>query len=328
MPATNTTAVQSPRLLDTVRAKIQLKHYSSRTGEAYVKWIKRLILFHGKRHPRTMGKAEIECFLTHLAVHDRVSASTQNQALSAILFLYGEVLDIKLPWLADLVRARTPARKPVVLNSTEVRRLLASLEGTHGLMGRLLYGTGMRLMECIQIRVKDIDFEQREIVVRGGKGDRDRITVLPESLIGPLQSHLQWVRLLYEQDLADGVSCLPRLADGLAQQKGRDAEWGWYWVFPSRKTETDENTRLSRRNHVHERTFQRAVAKAVKQARILKPASVHTLRHCFATHLLLDGCDIRTVQELLGHKDVSTTMIYTHVLNRGDSRVLSPLDRA
>lgn len=267
-------APQPPKLLDQVRDRIRVKHYSIRTETQYLQWIRRFILFHDKRHPRDMGAAEVEAFLTHLAVEGRVAASTQNQALSALLFLYREVLGINLPWLDGVVRAKLPQRLPVVLTRQEVGGLLDRMNGLHGMMVRLLYGTGMRLMECVRLRVKDVEFTRAEIVVRDGKGAKDRVTMLPQSLVGPLQDHLRWRRQLYEDDKAQG----------------------------------------------------RAVKKAVQASGIAKLATPHTFRHSFATHLLQSGYDIRTVQELLGHADVATTMIYTHVPNKGGRGVTSPLD--
>jgi len=315
-----------PRLLDQVREKIRLKHYSIRTEQAYVDWIKRYILFHGKRHPQEMGKQEVEQFLTHLAVERNVAASTQNQALSAILFLYKEVLEQDIGWLENVERAKRPARLPVVLTATEARAVLAHLEGRHRLMAHLLYGAGLRLMECVRLRVKDLDFEYRQITVRDGKGQKDRLTLLPDSLIGPLQTHLADVKILHEQDLRQGFGnvYLPFALDRKYPNAGR--EWGWQYVFPAAQRSIDPRSHIERRHHLDEQTLQRAFKNAVRAADLTKPASCHSLRHSFATHLLMSGYDIRTVQELLGHKDVSTTMIYTHVLNRGGRGVVSPLD--
>lgn len=320
------TALTKPRLLDEVRDRLRLKHYSLRTEQSYVDWIKRYIWFHDKRHPLDLGPREVEAFLTDLAVVRKVSASTQNQALAALLFLYKQVLGIDLPWLDDVVRAKKPQRLPVVLTVTEVQRLLAHLDGSHGLMARLLYGTGMRLMECVRLRVKDVNFERNEIIVRDGKGGKDRVTMLPASLAGPLREHLKRVRMLFEQDRAEDAPGV-YLPDALEKKyPNAGKEWGWFWVFPSRSIATDPRTGIVRRHHAHEQALQRAIKKAVSAAGIAKPASTHTLRHSFATHLLQSGYDIRTVQELLGHSDVSTTMIYTHVLNRGGRGVESPLD--
>lgn len=321
------TALPKSRLLDEVRDRLRLKHYSLRTERAYVDWIKRYILFHGKQHPGDLGARHVEAFLTHLAVGRKVSAATQNQALAALLFLYREVLDIDLPWLDGLVRAKKPQRLPVVLTVTEVQRLLARLEGTHGLMARMLYGTGMRLMECVRLRVRDVDFERNEIIVRDGRGGKDRVTMLPASLAEPLREHLKRVRALFEQDRAEDVAGV-YLPDALEKKyPNAGKEWGWFWVFPSRSIAADPLTGVVRRHHAHEQALQRAIKKAVLAAGIAKQASTHSLRHSFATHLMLSGYDIRTVQELLGHSDVGTTMIYKHVLNRGGKGVESPLDQ-
>jgi integron integrase len=317
----------SPKLLDQVRERLRFKHYSIRTEETYLLWIRRFILFHNKRHPRDMAAAEVEAFLTHLAVVRNVSASTQNIALNAILFLYKQVLQIELPWLDGVVRAKKPVRLPVVLSRDEVNRLLDHLEGTFQLMARLMYGTGMRLMECVRLRVKDIDFGRHEILVRDGKGGKDRITVLPRVLIIPLQNHLARVALLHADDLANGFGEV-YLPHALARKyPSAPREWAWQFVFPANGFSIDPRSKVKRRHHIYEQTFQRAIKKAVRAANIHKPASSHTLRHSFATHLLENGYDIRTVQELLGHSDVKTTQIYTHVLNRGPGGVLSPLDR-
>lgn len=316
-----------PRLLDQVREHIRVKHYSIRTEQAYLDWVKRFILFHGTRHPSEMGAAEVEAFLTHLAVSRNVSASTQNQALSAILFLYREVLGVELAWLDGVQRAKKPARLPVVLTTTEVHALLAQLEGTHWLMANLLYGAGLRLMECVRLRVKDVDFGMQQLLVRDGKGSKDRVTMLPAALVEPLKAHLERVRALHEHDLSAGVGdvYLPYALERKYPRAGR--EWGWQYVFPAKRRSTDPRSGKERRHHANEQALQRAVKQAVRASGMPKPASCHTFRHSFATHLLQSGYDIRTVQELLGHKDVSTTMIYTHVLNRGGKGVVSPLDR-
>lgn len=315
-----------PRLLDQVRDRIRVKHYSIRTETQYLQWIRRFILFHDKRHPRDMGAAEVEAFLTHLAVEGRVAAATQNQALSALLFLYREVLGINLPWLDGVVRAKLPQRLPVVLTRQEVSGLLDRMNGLHGMMARLLYGTGMRLMECVRLRVKDVDFEQAEIVVRDGKGAKDRVTMLPQSLIGPLQEHLRWRRQLFEDDKAKGRAAvyLPNALD--KKYPNAETDWAWQYVFPAAGFSIDPRSGDERRHHVDEKALQRAVKKAVQASGIAKLATPHTFRHSFATHLLQSGYDIRTVQELLGHADVATTMIYTHVLNKGGRGVTSPLD--
>lgn len=316
-----------PKLLDQVRNKIRVKHYSIRTETQYLQWMKRFILFHGKRHPKDMGAAEVEAFLSHLAVEGNVSASTQNQALSALLFLYREVLAIELPWLDDVVRAKKPQRLPSVLNRAEVSLVLERMEGTYSLMARLLYGTGMRLMECCRLRVKDIDFGQREILIRDGKGAKDRVTMLPETLISDLQAHLVKRRRLYEDDLNKGMAEV-FLPDALERKyPNAPNEWAWQYVFSSGSYSIDPRSGRERRHHIDEKLLQRAMKKAVTASGITKFATPHTLRHSFATHLLEGGYDIRTVQELLGHSDVSTTMIYTHVLNKGGRGVVSPLDR-
>lgn len=316
-----------PRLLDALRDRLRAVHYSIRTEDAYVDWARRFILFHGRRHPRDLGVREVEAFLTHLAVGREVAASTQNQARAAILFLYREVLGIELPWLKDVVSAKTPQRLPVVLTEREVRALLLELQGTTWLVASLLYGTGMRLLEGLRLRVKDIEFERREITIRSGKGDKDRVTVLPENLIGPLRTQLQRVQRLHQDDLALGYGEV-WLPHALANKYPRAGfNWGWQFVFPSVNRSTDPRSGLIARHHLTEQTVQRSVAGAARRAGIDKPCTPHVLRHSFATHMLQAGYDIRTVQELLGHVDVSTTQIYTHVLNRGGRGVLSPLDK-
>ena len=322
----NTPSGAKPKLLDQVRGKIRLKHYSIRTEEAYLGWIKRFVLFQHKRHPEEMGAAEVEAFLMHLAVEGKVSASTQNQAKAALLFLYREVLEIQLPWLDDVEQAKVPSRLPVVLTQAEVKNLLDRMKGTHQLMASLLYGTGMRLMEGMRLRVKDLEFERHELVVRDGKGQKDRMTMLPDSVIGPLKAHLERVKALHQDDLQAGYGSvyLPDALERKYPNAGR--EWGWQYVFPSTKLSVDPRSGVTRRHHADEKSIQRAMKQALRDAGIAKPASPHTLRHSFATHLLQGGYDIRTVQELLGHKDVATTMIYTHVLNRGGRGVRSPLD--
>jgi integron integrase len=315
------------RLLDQVRDKIRLKHYSIRTEQAYLDWIRRFILFHNKRHPLEMGKVEIEDFLSHLAVVRNVSASTQNQAKSALLFLYREVLEIELPWLDGIEQAKTPKRLPVVLTEAEVQAVLAELPGTWQLLGHLLYGSGLRIMEGVRLRVKDVDFARREILVREGKGFKDRVTMLPASLLQPFQQHLARVKTLHAADLATGYGEV-YLPYALARKyPAAGKEWGWQYVFPSAQLSVDPRSGVSRRHHVDEKGMQRAMKQAVRKLGIAKPATPHTLRHSFATHLLQAGYDIRTVQELLGHENVQTTMIYTHVLNRGGHGVQSPLDR-
>ena len=313
-------------LLDQVQEAIQCKHYSSSTGESYASWIKRFILFHSKRHPSEMGAQEVEAFLTHLAVEQRVAASTQNQALSALLFLYREVLrqDVDLP--IHSVRAERPRRLPTVLSKDEVRKVLDCMSGTQQVMARLLYGCGLRLMECVQLRVKDLDFEQHQIIVREGKGMEDRVTLLPDSLVGALEANLRGVKKLHAQDLAHGHGAvyLPYALERKYPNANR--EWGWQFVFPSARLAQERATGTIRRWYMSPSTLQKAVKEARHAAGLSKPIGPHTFRHCFATHLLENGYDIRTVQELLGHKNVKTTMIYTHVMHRGAFAVRSPLD--
>ena len=315
-----------PKLLDQVREKLRLKHYSIRTESQYVQWIRRFILFHRKRHPRDMGASEVEAFLTYLAVEGNVAASTQNQALSALLFLYREVLNSKLPWMNEMVRAKRPARLPVVLTQAEVQAVLSRMQGVPLLLAQLLYGTGMRLMECIRLRVKDVDFDRLEILVRDGKGGKDRVTMLPQKLAAALQQHLTWRRALYQDDLGAGKADV-HLPHALAiKYPGASTQWGWQYIFVAASYSTDPRSGVVRRHHLDEKQLQRAFKRAVQAAGFAKPATPHTLRHSFATHLLQAGYDIRTVQELLGHADVATTMIYTHVLNKGGRGVSSPLD--
>ncbi len=313
-------------LLDQVRASIRARHYSRRTEKAYVGWIRRFILFHGKRHPKEMGGSEVTEYLSHLATERQVSASTQNQALSAILFLYKHVLGIDLPWLDGLVRAKRPTRLPVVLTIREVHGVLDRLDGVHWIMGSLLYGAGLRLLECCRLRIKDVDLERLELVVRDGKGAKDRITMLPAKLGTSLARHMDVVGAQHKGDLASGRGSVA-MPFALARKYPRAArEWGWQWLFPATRFYRDAESGEVRRHHLHESVLQRAVKRAVGEAGLAKPASCHTLRHSFATHLLEMGYDIRTIQELLGHRDVRTTMIYTHVLNRGGRGVRSPLD--
>ena len=316
-----------PKLLDQVRQQIRLRNYSIRTERVYAEWIKRFIRFHAYRHPAEMGAAEIEAYLTHLAVKRDVSASTQNQALAALLFLYKQVLKQELPWLDNVVRAKRPQHMPVVLTRDEVQRVLARLSGVPWLVASLLYGAGLRLTEALRLRVKDVEFSRREILVRDGKGQKDRVTVLPGTVIAVLQEYLLKVKRLHERDLAEGFG-RANLPYALARKyPNAAAEWGWQFVFPSVNRSDDPRGAGTFRHHIHEKTIQRHMREAVRQAGIIKPATPHTLRHCFATHLLEAGQDIRTVQELLGHADMKTTMIYTHVLNRGGLAVLRPLDR-
>jgi integron integrase len=315
-----------PRLLDRVRAAVRLRHYSRRTEKAYVAWTRRYVVFHGKRHPADMGAAELTRFLSSLAVDGRVAASTQNQALSALLFLYRAVLDIDVPWLDGIVRAKRPERLPIVLTRDEIRAVLRPLRGVPRLMAFLLYVSGLRVLECCRLRVQDVDFAANQIVVRGAKGDKDRVTVLPTIIKRDLMQHLEATREQHRRDLQSGAGWV-ELPTALARKypnAGRD--WVWQWVFPATRFYRDRETAQLRRHHLHETVLQRVVKDAVWRAGIAKRATPHTLRHSFATHLLEDGRDIRTVQELLGHRDVTTTQIYTHVLNRGPSGVRSPID--
>jgi integron integrase len=314
------------RLLDHVRQVIRLKNYSYSTEKAYVYWIKRFILFHDKRHPRTMSAPEIESFLSDLATEKNVAASTQNQALCALLFLYREVLGIELNAPIVSIRAKRPKRLPTVLTRSEVQLLLNAMSGEHQLMAKLLYGSGLRLMECIRLRVKDIDFVQHQIIVRDGKGLKDRVTVLPDVVAGSLRRHLRYVKLLHEDDLVNkfgGVSLPYALA---VKYPSSQYEWKWQYVFPSKKISKDPRSGERKRHHADPSGLQKAVRRAAKSAHINKHITPHALRHSFATHVLENGYDIRTVQDLLGHKHVTTTMIYTHVLNRGGMAVRSPLD--
>lgn len=325
--AANATSLsQKPKLLNQVRQAIRIRHYSPRTEETYVGWIKRFIFFHDTRHPVQMGEPEIAHFLSSLATESHVSASTQNQAFNALLFLYQEVLQRKIGIIDGVVRAKSNRRLPVVLTKEEVQRLLRCLDGTPWLMAVLLYGAGLRLMECCRLRVKDIDFSRNQIVVRAGKGDKDRHTMLPATVKEQLLRHLQAVNRQHEEDLKAGLGRvnLPNALERKYPNAGK--EWGWQWVFPATSHFNDRVTGEKRRHHLHESVLQKAFKEARLKANIVKPAGPHTMRHSFATHLLEDGYDIRTVQELLGHADVSTTMIYTHVLNRGGRGVRSPLD--
>jgi integron integrase len=318
---------EEPRLFDRVRAAARTRHYSSRTEEAYVDWTRRYVLFHRKRHPAAMGADEVNAFLTHLAVEGRVSASTQAQALSALVFLYRHVLDDPLPWLNEVVRAERRRKLPVVLTREEVRALLGSLEGTARIVASLLYGCGLRLLEALRLRIKDADFGSRLIVVREGKGAKDRRTMLPDSVRDALREQVEVVRRLHRQDLGRGYGAvyLPNALERKYVNAGK--EFGWQYLFPSSRLSVDPRSGVWRRHHLDESAVQRAVKEAVRIAGIEKPAGCHTLRHSFATHLLEDGHDIRTIQELLGHADVRTTMIYTHVLQREGGRgVRSPLD--
>lgn len=319
-------AQNKPKLLDQVRDVIRLKHYSIRTEQAYTDWIKRFILFHGKRHPAEMAEAEVTAFLTHLARVGNVAASTQNQALSALLFLYKEVLKTEIGWLGKVERATKPPKLPVVLTRNEVKQLFTHLKGIEKLMAGLLYGSGLRLMECLRLRVKDIDFAYARITVRDAKGGKDRVTMLPVNLASALQRHVAKMKIQHEQDLADGYGTV-YLPFALSRKyPNAEREWPWQYVFQSTRLSVDPRSHKKQRHHMAENLLQGAMRHAVSAAGISKPASCHSLRHSFATHLLERGYDIRTVQELLGHKDVSTTMIYTHVLNRPGLGVKSPLD--
>jgi integron integrase len=315
-----------PRLLDQVRAAIRARHYSRRTEKSYIGWIRRFIFFHKKRHPLEMGKKEVSAYLTHLATARNVSASTQTQALSALLFLYRHVLSKELGEMKEIVRAKPTRRLPIVLSPEEVYRLMRELDGLNRLLAMLLYGSGMRLMESMRLRVKDIDFEMNQIVVRAGKGDKDRVTILPGVIREDLRKQIERARRLHERDIAGGAGWveLPMAIENKWPTAAR--EIGWQWVFPATRTYVDTATARRRRHHIHETVLQRAIKEASRRARIDKPVSCHTLRHTFATDLLGHGYDIRTVQELLGHTDVSTTMIYTHVLKRGAAGVRSPAD--
>ena len=315
------------KLLDQVRESLRVKHYAYRTEESYVQWIRRYILFHNKRHPKEMAEPEVQAFLTHLAVKDNVAASTQNQALSALLFLYRHVLNQPLSQSVEAVRARQSKHLPTVLTPDEVQQVLKHLEGTHQLLAKLLYGAGLRVKEGLRLRVKDLDFAQNQLIIREAKGNRDRLTVLPQSLIAPLQAHLVQVKQVFQDDLALGYGAvyLPFALERKYPNANRD--WKWQYVFPAKRRSIDPRSGEVRRHHLDDGVLQRSLKQAVRSTQIDKKVSCHTLRHSFATHLLQNGYDIRTVQELLGHKDVKTTMIYTHVLNKGGRGVLSPLDQ-
>jgi integron integrase len=319
---------RGPTLFGEVRRHVRLRHYSLRTERAYIGWIRRFMHAHGGRHPRQMGATEVEAFLSGLAVDGQVAASTQNQALSALLFLYRRVLGIELPWMEEVVRAKRPRRVPAVLSREEVARLLAAMDGRPWLIASLLYGTGMRLMECLRLRVKDVDFARGEVTVRDGKGGKDRRTVLPRSLVEPLEREIARARVLHDEDLAAGLG-ETRLPHALARKyRGAAHDFGWQFVFPSVQRSRDPEGGALRRHHFDQAMLARAMKTARIRAGIVKPLSAHTLRHSFATHLLEAGYDLRTIQELLGHKDVSTTQIYAHVLNRGGRGIVSPLDRS
>ena len=315
-----------PKLLDQVRNCIRCKHYSIRTEQAYLGWIKRFIFFHGKKHPNKMGEREIGQFLTFLAVKKKVASSTQNQALCALVFLYKEILQRDVGEIEGVVRAKRPTKIPVVFTREEVKTILVQLDGVSWLMAQFFYGAGLRLMECLRLRVKDIDFGYRQILVRDGKGHKDRVTMLPEIIVENLNRHLNKVKFLHKNDCKEGFGrvYLPYALE--RKYKNANCEWGWQYVFPASQRSIDPRTSIERRHHISETVIQRALKKAIRNGNINKPGSCHSLRHSFATHLLEAGYDIRTVQELLGHKDVSTTMIYTHVLNRGGRAVKSPGD--
>lgn len=314
------------QLLDAMRDVLAMRHYSARTVDAYLGWVRRYIVFHKRRHPAELDARALSNFLSYLATTEKVSASTQNQAMAAILFLYSDVLGIPLEHIEDFVSAKRPRRVPVVLTREEVRRLLEALDGVPRLMASLLYGAGMRLMECVSLRVKDVDFARQQITIRRGKGANDRVSILPNGVSKALREHLLQVQELHERDLAagGGRTVLPEALE--RKYPNAPGEWKWQWVFPATRTYFDEKSGLQRRHHLHETVLQRAVHEAAKQAQLSKPVSCHTLRHSFATHLLESGYDIRTIQKLLGHRDVSTTMIYTHVVGHGAYGVISPLD--
>jgi integron integrase len=318
--------MQKPKLLDQVRSTMRVRHFSKRTEEAYILWIRRYVHFHNTTHPSLLNELHAEQFLTHLAVNDNVAASTQNQALNAILFLYKDILKTPLKQLAEVTRANRSARIPVVFTQTEVKRVLAQLTGTSSLVAQLLYGSGLRLLEALRLRVKDVDFETHTLIIREGKGNKDRRTVLPDSLIPRLKIHLEKVKALHSDDLADGFGEV-HLPNQLSKKMpGAALSWEWQYVFPSVRRSTDPRTKRKMRHHIEESHVQREIKKAIRSAQITKGGSSHTFRHSFATHLLENGYDIRTVQDLLGHADVRTTMIYTHVLNKGGISVQSPLD--
>jgi integron integrase len=316
-----------PRLVDQLRERIRYRHYSPRTEVAYAQWVCRFIRYHGMRHPRELGADHVAAFLSSLANDRHVAAATQNQALAALLFLYKEVLRIDLPWMEGIARARRPKRVPDVLTAADIHAMFSHLTGVHSLMARLMYGSGIRLSECLQLRVKDIDLVRREIVVRQGKGAKDRLTMFPRSLVDEMTAHLADIRSLYRADRAAGVPGVELPHAYAIKSPAAATSWSWFWVFPQEHLSVDPRTGIRQRHHTYGQTFQRALHRAGHKAGIVKPVSSHILRHSFATHLMESGYDIRTVQELLGHKDVSTTMIYTHVLNRGGRGVVSPLDR-
>ena len=314
------------RFMEQCREVMRFQRLALRTEQAYLDWIKRFIFFHGKKHPQEMGEVEIQAFLTHLAAERNVAASTQNQALGALLFLYGKVLGRELKFMADFARAHRPVKIPVVLSKPEVQRLLAAVPPKYLLFFRLLYGTGMRLMEALRLRVKDIDFDRNQIVIREGKGFKDRVTMLPESLKAPLQAHLERRRLLHQKDLAAGLGAVALPGALRVKYPNAERELAWQWVFPSTTISVDPEDGKRKRHHLNDTSVQRVMKASVRVAQLTKPATCHTLRHSFATHLLENGYDIRTVQDLLGHKDVTTTQIYTHVMQKPGLGVKSPLD--
>lgn len=314
------------RLVDQIHARMRLRHLAHRTEAAYLHWMRRFFAFCGARHPRELGAEEVERFLSSLAVEGRVAASTQNQALAALLFLYREVLEVELPWLDELVRAKKPKRLPVVLGREEVARLLAELSGRERLMASVIYGGGLRLLECCRLRVKDVDLDRRELTVREAKGDRDRRTVLPAAVVAPLRAQLEFVSAQHAEDLRRGAGAVELPGNLRAKLPGAPRQLAWQWIFPATRIYRHGETGERRRHHVHETVLQRAVRTAATRVVPGRRVTTHALRHSFATHLLESGADIRTVQELLGHRSVKTTMIYTHVLNRGYGGVQSPLD--
>jgi integron integrase len=322
----NSDRKKPPRLLERVRRAIRARHYSPRTEQCYVSWVRRYVLFHGKTHPSELGPEAVAKYLSYLATDRRVSASTQNQALSALLFLYREVLGVEMDWVEDIAPAKRPLRLPAVLSRDEVRALLGRMRGVSLLMASIMYGSGLRVSECCRLRVQDLDFERLEITVRNGKGNKDRVTMLPRTVLFTMKAHLQGVRRLHNKDLENGLGVVELPAAYARKNPYAATAWEWQWVFPARTIHADKKTGEMRRHHRHVSTVQRDVTAAARAAGLAKKASCHTLRHSFATHLLEDGRDIRTVQVLLGHRDVSTTMIYTHVLNKGGIHIKSPLD--
>lgn len=316
----------SIKLLDLVRQRIRLKGYSIRTEKSYTQWIRRFIIFHNKRHPKLMGKREIEAFLSHLVINRNVSPSTQNQAFNALIFLYKQVLEQDLPDEISAIRSKRPVRIPTVMTRDETRKVISALRGTHKLMAEVMYGCGLRVIECVRLRVKDVDFGMNQIVVRDGKGKKDRITILPQKIKEAMQKHLIQVQRLHQKDLREGFGKV-FLPYALAVKYPNAAtSWGWQYVFPAKSFSTDPRSGVVRRHHAHQSSIRKAIKRAAELSGIVKPVTCHTFRHSFATDLLAAGYDIRTVQDLLGHKDVSTTMVYTHVLNRGGRGVVSPLD--